>query len=85
MSFRAMLRFYKKLSIWTNALSILFVIPVTYNLFLEQSILDHLEGAGVSLLLGLALMPILLYLIIRFYSRNVSQVKKALKDADFKD
>ncbi len=83
--FRKMLRFYKKLSIWTNVFSLLFVIPVTYSLILEKSVLDDLEGAGVSLLLGIILAPIILYLIIRFYSKNISQVKKALNDADFKD
>ncbi|GAB5527220.1 MAG: hypothetical protein Roseis2KO_50920 [Roseivirga sp.] len=83
--FRAMLRFYKKLSIWTNVVSLLFVIPVTYSLILEKSILDDLKGAGISLLLGAILTPIILYAIIRFYSKNVSQVKKALNDADFKD
>lgn len=83
--FRAMLRFYKKLSIWTNIFSLLFVIPVTYSLILEQNILDDLKGAGISLLLGIIVAPVMLYLIIRFYSRNISQVKKALNDADFKD
>lgn len=83
--FRAMLRFYKKLSIWTNAFSLLFVIPVTYSLILEKNVLDNLEGAGISLLLGIIVAPVILYLIIRFYSRNISQVKKALNEADFKD
>lgn len=83
--FRKMLRFYKKLSIWTNAFSLLFVIPVTYSLILEKNVLDNLEGAGISLLLGIIVAPVMLYLIIRFYSRNISQVKKALNEADFKD
>ncbi|MCE7990388.1 MAG: hypothetical protein HEP71_00355 [Roseivirga sp.] len=83
--FRAMLKFYKKLSIWTNAFSIICVIPVTYTLFLKENILDNLEGAGISLLMGFVLAPIVLYLTIRFYSRNMSQVKKALNDIDFKD
>lgn len=83
--FRKMLRFYRKLSIWTNVVSLFCVIPVTYSLILEQSILDNLRDAGIGFLLGAILTPIILYLIIRFYSKNISQVKKALKDADFKD
>lgn len=83
--FRKMLGFYRKLSIWTNVVSLFCVIPVTYTLILEKSILDNLEDAGIGLLLGAVLTPIILYLIIRFYSKNISQVKKALNDADFND
>lgn len=83
--FRALLRKYKKLSVRISIVSPVLVIPVSYTLLSNKNILDDLESAGLSLILSAIFVPLILYAIIRFYSRNVSQVKKALKDIDFKD
>lgn len=83
--FRAMLRTYKKLGIWTNIIGPFMIIPVVYTLILDKNILDDLPGLGAGILATAIVVPVILYLIIKFYSRNVSAVKKALNDIDFKD
>lgn len=82
--FRALLRMYKKFGIWTSLFSVLFVIPVTTELFLDKTVME-LEGIGKALLASLIIVPIVFQLIKRFYSRNVSAVKKELNELDLKD
>ena len=82
--FRALLRVYKKYAVWTSVLSVVFVIPVTAELFMEKNITE-MEGLYEALIASLILVPLVLFLITKFYSRNVSAVKKALNDIDFKD
>lgn len=83
--FRALLSKYKKLSFRIAVISPVLVLPVSYVLLLDKNILDDLEGAGLSLLMSAILVPLVLYAFIKYYSRNVSQVKQALKDIDFKE
>lgn len=78
--FRAMLRLYKKLSIWTAVISPPLTIPLFYDLFLDKAIQDDLEGVAVGVVFTLLFTPLILKFFFRYYSRNVSQVKKALND-----
>lgn len=82
--FRALLRVYKKFGIWTSLFSVLFVIPVTTELFLDKNVME-LEGLGKALVASLIIVPLVFQLIKRFYSRNVSAVKKELNNLDLKD
>ena len=80
--FRALLRLYKKFSIWISVLSTVLVVPVMTEIFLEKNVLE-IEHLGRGLVAALILIPLVLYGFIRFYSSNVSAVKRALKDIDF--
>jgi len=82
---RKMLRLYKKLSIWVAAISPIVCIPLFFDLFSNKSVEDDLGGIALSILPMLLLIPLMLKFLFRYYSRNVSQVKKALNDIDFKD
>lgn len=82
--FRAMLRQYKKFSIWISVLSTVLVVPVMTEIFLGKNVLE-MENLGAGLLAALVIIPLVLYGFIRFYASNVSAVKRALKDIDFDD
>ena len=45
----------------------------------------ELEGLGKTLVASLIIVPLVFQLIKRFYSRNVSAVKKELNNLDLKD
>lgn len=77
--FRMLMRSLKKLSIWTNILGVFFVLPVTTQLSLGKNVFE-VEGIGIGLLFAAVLVPLVLYLIMRFYASNVSAVKKALNE-----
>ena len=80
--FRALLRQYKKFSIWISILSTLFVVPVMTEILLGKNV-QEMENLGEGLLAAFILIPLVLYGFIRFYASNVSAVKRALKDIDF--
>jgi hypothetical protein len=76
------LGFYKKLSIAVNIIFPFFLLPVVFSLLLGKDLLADFSQFGRSLLICFALTPVVLYLLIKYYRRNVSQVKDALKDLE---
>lgn len=82
---RKSLGFYKKLSIGINVIFPFFLLPVVFSLFLSKDLLADFPQFGRSLLICFLLTPVVLYLLINYYRRNVSQVKDALKDLEEKE
>lgn len=82
---RKMLRLYKKLSIWVAVISPPLTIAFFYDAFSNKSIEDDLEGMALGLVMALLLIPLILKFFFWYYKHNVSEVKTALKDIDFKD
>lgn len=76
---------YKKLSIWMAVVSPSVCIPLFYDLFRDKSIEDDIRGVAIGVIFAALLTPLILKFFFWYYSRNVSQVKKALNDIDFKD
>ncbi|MCB0634363.1 MAG: hypothetical protein R2824_18980 [Saprospiraceae bacterium] len=76
------LRFYKRLSIVLNILLPFFLIPVVFKLFLNKDLLTDPASFGNALLSFALIIPLALYLIIRFYRRQISQVKEAINEID---
>ncbi len=79
-AFRKSLGFYKRISIIINAVSPIFLFPVAFGMFTEIDLIEN-PKAGLYGLIGAAVfIPLVLYLIIRFYKGNISTVKKAFDD-----
>lgn len=76
------LRLYKRLSIVLNIFLPFFLLPVVFKLFFDRDLLTDLAAFGSALLAIALLVPPLLYLIIRYYGRQVTQVGKALEDSE---
>lgn len=70
---------YKRLSIRINLVMPFFLIPVVFQLALGKDILQDFASYGWGLLLTGLIAPAMLYLIIRFYRRNMSEVGKAIE------
>ena len=85
MELKKLLRSYKKMSILINVVFPFFLLPVVFTLMLDKDLLTDFSAFGRSLLLCFVLTPIVLYLIIKYYARNVSQVKDAFKDLEDKE
>ncbi|MDN5201940.1 hypothetical protein QQ008_11215 [Fulvivirgaceae bacterium BMA10] len=83
--FKKILGFYKKLSIVMNILIPFLILPVVSFLFFDRDLLFDLQEFGMGLIFYFILMPPLLYLIIRFYRKNVSKIREALDDLKAKD
>lgn len=82
MQLKKMLRFYKKISIVINVIFPFFLLPVVFTLVLDKDLLTDFSAFGRSLLICFLLAPIVLYLIIKWYAKNVSQVKDAFEDLE---
>lgn len=81
-SLKKTLGFYKRLNIIINILMPFFLLPVVFKLFLGKDLLQDFASYGWSLLLAGLITPVALYLIIRYYRRNMSQVSKAIRETE---
>jgi len=79
-AFKKLLGYYKRLSIVINVFGAILIIPVTFALFSEKDILENLAEAGRALIAAAFLVPIVLWLIIKFYKRNIGAVNTAFKN-----
>ncbi|PHN00865.1 hypothetical protein [Flavilitoribacter nigricans] len=75
---KSLLGLYKKLSIRINLIMPFFLLPVVFQLFLGKDLLQDFAAYGWALLTCGLVTPPLLYLIIRYYRRNMRQVSKAI-------
>lgn len=73
---------YKRLSIWINVAAPFFMFPTAFALLGEGSALDQLREFGIGLIAAAIFTPLILFGIIKYYSRNVSQVREALEDVN---
>ena len=79
-AFTKILGFYKRISIIINAASPLFMFPVAFGMFTEIDLLED-PTAGLYGLIGAAVfVPLVLYLVIRFYKSNISTVRRAFNE-----
>lgn len=83
-SLKRTLGFYKKLSIVVNIILPFFFLPVVFKIFLGKDLLDNFAAYGWALLSCALLTPPMLYLIIKYYRRNISQVSKAIESTQGK-
>lgn len=77
-----LLGFYKKLSIAINIVLPFFMMPVIFKLMLGKDLLEDFASYGRSLLLFGLITPPVLYLIIRYYRKNISQLSRIIRDAE---
>lgn len=76
------LGFYKRLSIIINIVMPFFLLPVVFQLLLDKDLLQDFASYGWALLLTGLITPVALYLIIRYYRRNMAQVSKAIRETE---
>jgi hypothetical protein len=81
-SLRKTLRLYKKLSIYLNIIMPFLILPLFSAIFLEKDLLENMEEFKNELIASFLLIPPILYLIIRYYSKNISKVKEALDEIE---
>lgn len=79
-SLKRTLGFYKKLSIVINVILPFFLLPVVFKLFLDQDLLEDFTAYGWALLTCALITPPVLFLIIRYYRKNIKQVSKAIQE-----
>ncbi len=79
-AFTKLLGFYKRISIIINAASPIFMFPLAFGMFTDIDLLED-PTAGLYGLIGAAVfVPLVLYLIIRFYKSNISAVRSSFND-----
>lgn len=76
------LRLYKKLSIAFNILLPFLMLPVVFRIFLGRDLVNDLPTFGKTLLLSAALAVPVLWLVIRYYRKTISQVRHSLTDTE---
>lgn len=81
-AFKRTLRFYRRLSIVLNILLPFFLLPVVFKLFLDKDLLTDPASFGSALLAFALITPVVLYLVIKYYGRQVSRIKEALNKTE---
>ena len=78
--FKATLGLYKRLSIAINIIAPLFVFPLAFALFSDKNILENPAIAGKGIIAAIIITPVVLWLIIKFYKKNIGAVNSAFKN-----
>jgi hypothetical protein len=79
-AFKSTLGFYKRLSIVSNIVGPLFVFPATFALFTDIDLLENPAAAGFGLIAAIFVVPIVLWLVFKFYKKNIGAVNTAFND-----
>lgn len=79
-SFKSTLGFYKKLSIVTNVIGPIFIFPAAFALFSDKDLLENPDAAIVGVIATILIVPVVLWLIIKFYKKNIGAVNTAFND-----
>jgi len=79
---RRTLRLYKKFSIAIYLVIPFLMYPVMATLFFDKNLLDEPEDLLENVIVCIIVLPIVWFLIYRFYKSNMSKVSKAIKDVE---